>query len=311
MAICLAPLFAETAVPGGLWIWAALSLVLTAVLAFIAGMVFARMSARWAIHRAQRQIARLVPLVLDSLRTADDACRTLAGISTWGLSTAHLEQLAASRTRLVETWQQIDQRQQEQEVQLAAEAQRSARGAEFQPRWTREPADERTGLPDRPAFEANLELLLTEGAQADVESGLLVVRIDRYDQLRKRFGLQGTHQLAERMARLLCRSIRDKDLVCRFAADTFAVLMPGVDPATGDRLAAAIRDTIRGYHFQLDESGPEVFVTASFGFTSLRPNDSGELAINRAIHAVSRSESRGRNQLHVHDGSRVLHSAAV
>jgi diguanylate cyclase (GGDEF)-like protein len=302
---------AETAVPAGLWLWAALTLVLTAVLAFAGGIAFARMSSRRAIERARQHVARLVPIVLESLRTADDACRTLAGISAWGLSTTQLEQLAASRTRLLETWQQIDLRQQEQELQAELDAQRTARMAEFQARWTREPADEGTGLPDRSAFDANLQLVLSEGAQADVESGLLVVRIDRYDQLRKRFGLRGAQQIGERMARLLCRLIRDKDLVCRFAIDTFAVLMPGMDAASGDRLAATIRDTVRDHHFQLDKTGPEVFVTASFGYTSLRGDDSVELAVGRAVHALSRSERRGRNQLHLHDGNRVVHSAAV
>jgi diguanylate cyclase (GGDEF)-like protein len=308
VANCCAPLLAEVSIPAGVWLWGALTLVLTAVVAFLGGMSFARVAVQWRLERARRHVARLVPLVLDSLQTADRACRSLAELNALRLTAAQLEQLAARRTRLLETWTQIDERREQTELRDALEAQRSAQAAaEFHVAWSLEPVDDRSGLPAREAFDANLERLLTSGTEAGVESGLLVVRIDRLDQLRTRFGLPGTQHLVERIARLLCRSIRDKDLVSRFANDTFAVLMPGVDQPSGDRLAATIRDTIRDHHFRLHDSGPEVFVTASFGYTRLRPQDHREHAVSQALHALSKSERRGRNQLHVHDGSHLVH----
>ncbi|HUG89993.1 MAG TPA: GGDEF domain-containing protein [Planctomycetaceae bacterium] len=312
MAIGCAPLLGEIPVSAGLWLWGALTLVLTAVLAFLAGMAFARVSARWTLERARRHVARLVPLVVDSLRTADEACRSLAEITALRLTAVQLEQIAASRTRLVETWSRIDERQQETALRDALEAQRTAQAAaEFHVGWVREPADERSGLPDRGALNDNLDRLLFEGSRAEVDSGLLLIRIDRLDPLRTRFGPRAPQQLVERMARLLCQSIRDKDLVCRFSADSFAVLMPGVDRTTGDRLADAIRGTVRDHHFRLEETGPEVFVTASFGYTGIKPHENADLVIDRAVHALAESERRGRNQLHVHDGSQAVHCAAT
>ena len=86
--------------------------------------------------------------------------------------------------------------------------------------------------------------------------------------------------------------------------------MPAVDARTGGELAGTIRDRVRGYRFRLDETGPEVLVTASFGYTRLFPGDTVELALNRAGNALDRSLRRGRNQLHIHDGRGMTHSMA-
>ena len=88
------------------------------------------------------------------------------------------------------------------------------------------------------------------------------------------------------------------------------VLMPAVDPQTGGELAGTIRDRVRGYQFRVDETGQEVLVTASFGYTRLFPADTAELALNRAGSALAKSLGRGRNQLHVHDGSSLTHCMA-
>ena len=103
--------------------------------------------------------------------------------------------------------------------------------------------------------------------------------------------------------RVVLRAARDADSVCHYNGSTFGVLMPNVDDSTGRKLAEAIRQTVRQYHFRLDESGPEVLVTASFGYTTCLPDDNHDLALNRAGNALAKSERRGRNQLHVHDGN--------
>jgi PleD family two-component response regulator len=98
--------------------------------------------------------------------------------------------------------------------------------------------------------------------------------------------------------------------VSRYNRDTLAVLMPAIDALAGGQLAGTIRDRVRSYQFRLDATGPEVLVTASFGYTRLFPGDTTESALNRAGSALEKSCGRGRNQLHVHDGNEVLHCLA-
>ena len=116
--------------------------------------------------------------------------------------------------------------------------------------------------------------------------------------------------MLRKMAAVVCRGGRDEDLLCRYSNDTLALLMPMVDTTTGRLLAQKIRDSVRSFHFRLEESGPEVFVSASYGFTVCEPADNGDLVVNRAGNAVSRSQRRGRNQLHLHDGETAVHRLA-
>jgi diguanylate cyclase (GGDEF)-like protein len=171
--------------------------------------------------------------------------------------------------------------------------------------------DESSGLPDRAAFEANLDRLVRASKEAETDCGLLLVKLDKFDQLTERHRRAGAEEFLKRLAGVVCRTVRDEELVSRYNRDTLAVLMPAIDSQAGGQLAGTIRDRVRSYQFRLDATGPEVLVTASFGYTRLFPGDTAELALNRAGCALERSCGRGRNQLHVHDGSDVTHCLAA
>jgi two-component system, cell cycle response regulator len=150
-------------------------------------------------------------------------------------------------------------------------------------------------------------LLLKAGAENGGRSGLLLVRVDKLDQLKARFGHGGAGHFLQKMAGVLVRAIREPDLVCRFSEDTFAVLVPCIEADAARRLADAIRNAVRHHTFRLNADGPEVLVTASFGCTCCLPDDAPDLALDRVADALSRSQRRGRNQLHFHDGGNTAH----
>jgi GGDEF domain-containing protein len=95
------------------------------------------------------------------------------------------------------------------------------------------------------------------------------------------------------------------------APDSFAVLIPSVDAESGRKLSQAIRGAVRVHNFRMHDGGPEVMVTASFGYTACPPHDSAEAALNRSGDALSQSTRKGRNQLHVYEGEAVVHCAAT
>ena len=166
-----------------------------------------------------------------------------------------------------------------------------------------------TNLPDRAAFDANLALMLEAGSKTEQQSGLLLVRIDRMDQLKSRFGIAGADAFVKELATVISQSVREQDLACRVAPDSFAVLIPSVDAESGRKLSQAIRSAVRVHNFRMHDGGPEVLVTASFGFTACPAHDSAEAALNRCGDALSQSTRKGRNQLHVHEGEAVVHCA--
>jgi diguanylate cyclase (GGDEF)-like protein len=290
-------LFAET--PLGVWAFAAAGFVVAAVVGFVAGMHYAGHATRRAVERVKSSLANLYAHVVTSIETAQDACQTLETFPNLQLSLDQLGRLEAKRNSLLESVQRIVDGQ-----QPAVEPEPPAPPVP-KVAWALEPQHAVTKLPDRTAFDANRETLSKIAAEGRFSCGLLLVRIDRADHLKSRFGVAGMQNFTRAMAGLICRSMRDADIACQFSPETFAVLMPGVSEAAARETAEAIRGTIRNHHFHSSENGPEVLVTAAFGLTVFAGEDDSALAVDRAENALKRSQKQGRNKLFL-DSGRML-----
>ncbi|GEM_PF-932819 len=297
----------------------ALILLVSALVGFASGMFYERASAKRALTRAKKHLSQMVNMVVSSLESAHEACAALESFPNIVLSSKELKQLDAKQASLLDTVSRVMSSQQALAEAVTAEPKAKVESAtetkpepvEFAISWQRDDKTDAAGLPDRSAFDANLEMLLAAGNASEVDSGLLFIKIDKFDQLQSRFGSGGISTLLRKMSAVVCRAGRDEDLLCRYSNDTLAMLMPKVDAAAGRLLAQKIRDSVRSFHFRLEESGPEVFVSASYGVTVCAPADNGDLVVNRAGNAVSRSQRRGRNQLHLHDGETAVHCLAA
>ena len=283
---------------------------------FIAGFCCARMSERRAYDRARSSVAHLFQSILASLDAARDLCMLLEKFPQQAFALEQTQQLDQRRGGLLEALSRVM-------VRFAPFAgdggAASAEPAEQEaPRipplkvtWLKGAVDPATDLPDRAAFVSNLTLMLQTSSAANRESTLLLVRVDKMAGLVTRIGKPDAEKLMKRLGTVVCRAVRDDDLVCRCNGETLAVMFPGLDLQAAARLGRVIRDSVRNHHFHAGESGPEVFLTASFGCTPCRPDENADLVLNRAFDAVSQSQRLGRNQLHVHNGSSLVHCAAV
>jgi diguanylate cyclase (GGDEF)-like protein len=299
------------------WWWAGGAVLCIAIASgFVAGFCCARMSERRAYDRARSTVAHLFQAILASLDTARELCSLLEKLPQQAFAHEQVQQLDQRRGGLLEALSRVMTR-------IApcsdAAAQAPAEPAEpevprIQPlkvNWLKGSVDPATDLPDRATFVSNLALLLQSGSAANRESTLLLVRVDKMPGLVARIGKPDAEKLMKRLGAVVCRAVRDDDLVCRCNGETLGVMFPGLDLQAAARLGRVIRDTVRNHHFHAGESGPEVFLTASFGCTPCRPDENADLVLNRAFDAVSQSQRLGRNQFHVHNGSSLVHCAAV
>ncbi|MBW3538696.1 MAG: GGDEF domain-containing protein [Planctomycetes bacterium] len=304
---------------GGTWLWGALSVLVTAALAFAAGVAWGRAQPPLSA-RVRREAGRLAEALLAALETAREASVLLADTMAWRFGDDFAQRLSKSRQRLADSLESLDAR-----LDASDPHQESAERPEARPlqvEWAREPEDPVTRLPARPAFELNLQTLADAVDAADSPAGILLVRIDHVARLRGRAGPAGLDAILERAARLLCRALREGDLVCRTTDDTFAILLAGIDAVSGERLARKIRNLLREHRFHvppitkggpggIEDVGREVLVTVSLGYARVRAGEGAEVALSRAESALATSQRRGRNQLHVHDGTRIAHCTAV
>jgi diguanylate cyclase (GGDEF)-like protein len=290
------------------WAWAVATLLLAAGLGFLAGTSYANRSADRGFRKALRAISSLYALALDSLDKAQHLSSLLEHFPGAALTADEVDRLDSKRGSLVETVGRLITKQREgMAKQLEARLKPKPQPIE----WKRTSLDPATNAPDRSMFNTNLRSMLEAGTQTDLSSGLLLVTIDRREQLKARFGIKGADDFDKGVAAVIARAIREQDLVCRLTEDSFGVLFPSVDAEAGRRLAQAVRNSVRFHTFRLNDIGPEVLVTASFGYAACAPRDNADTVLARAGDALARSIRRGRNQLHVAEGESVVHYAAA
>jgi diguanylate cyclase (GGDEF)-like protein len=254
------------------------------------------------LRRASRNSERCLSEAESAIDLAGRLCDAVANVCA--VAENRLTGLIEQQNRLAESLGRL---------RTSSAAATSASAVELE--WSREPADPETGLPSRTAFEANAKGLMAR-AKAGPAGGVLLVAIDDTERLRSRVGETHYRELAKSIARVLCRSARDADLVCRLDGETYAILMSDSHPS--DALAAAhhVREAFRSHPFRLGSEGPECLVTASFGQTPVLPSDELRLMTDRARAAVTRSRRYGRNRLHAYDPADssftlVKHVAAI
>lgn len=300
-------------ISAGLWLGAFGVLFVATASGFCAGLFCARLGEKRAYDRARSGLAQLFETMLKTLDVARELCALLEKYPPHALQAEQTAVLEERRGGLFKSLSNLIARH---APALAAPAPFAPPEAPpLQPKpiqvdWLRNPIDPSTELPDRSAFESNLSSLLAACSTAGRESCLLVVRIDKMTGLVARFGQANVDKLLKRLAHVVCRCVRDDDLVCRCNSETLAVLFPGLDMDAGTRLGRVIRDAVRNQTFHVDQTGAQVLLTASFGCTPCRPQEHGELVLNRAFDALAQSQRRGRNQLHVHTGQSLVHCEA-
>lgn len=296
-------LFATAALtPTMFWAWVAMTVGTGLGLGFGAGILFQNWLTATELRRRQKYVEQLTALLEYRLRSTvavSEACLSHPAFQPSREQTVRLRQQTTALHGLLT---QLQDRLPDTLLQEIVP---------FDPqkiRWKKSPVDPLTHLPDRQALDANMDLLQTLSKRARQSCGLILIRQDRQDLLRVRYGEADAACLWEKFAQVVCQSVRDVDFVCQFSADTLAVLLPQVTEANNTAVADQIRRTLRTYRFVLPDEQTEVLITGSLGCTLCPPDDRPGLSVNRATDALTRSERMGRNQLHLHNGQTVIHA---
>ncbi|MEV6842449.1 bifunctional diguanylate cyclase/phosphodiesterase [Actinoplanes sp. NPDC051411] len=95
--------------------------------------------------------------------------------------------------------------------------------------------DALTGLPNRSAFGAAVEIALAHGRPT-----VLAANLDGFHDVNDRLGHHVGDLLLVEVGRRLAASVRERDAVARLGGDEFGVLLPAGDPQAGAILAARL-----------------------------------------------------------------------
>ncbi|MBI3754695.1 MAG: diguanylate cyclase [Deltaproteobacteria bacterium] len=164
-----------------------------------------------------------------------------------------------------------------------------------------------TGLLNRSRFITLLNEWIAASQNSVIKRGaLLLLDIDQFKFVSDTYGYGMGDEFLRRMARLLQITLQyitprhfnehgKENILCRLAADEFAVFLPSADRAAGVEAAEQLRKNIEIF-FQPDIP---VHLTASIG-VSLYPDhgDTTSELLTKADTAMFRAKDLGRNKIH-------------
>jgi len=156
-----------------------------------------------------------------------------------------------------------------------------------------------TGLFNRNAFEASLEIVLDSTQQSAETHALLLIDLDRFKLVNDTAGHQAGDELLKAVAGVLSAAVRKDDVLARMGGDEFAVLLHGRDIDDAAEIATRLRRSLENLRFMW--SGLVHEVRASIGVVPIT-RDSGSLVdvmahVDLACHAAKEA---GRNVIHVY-----------
>ena len=153
--------------------------------------------------------------------------------------------------------------------------------------------DPLTDLPNRALALDRAEWLIARSKrQPGLLVGALVIDVDWFADVNEKLGVSAGDQLLSIVADRLRRVVRGGDTVARLEDDSFLVLVEAV--ARGARLDFLAGRIMEALHkpFELDDFGPNFFITASIGVAFGRYDEAGDL-LRDAHLAVDAAKAAG------------------
>lgn len=128
--------------------------------------------------------------------------------------------------------------------------------------------DSLTGLPNRVLFRTKLEESVSDCMRNSQKTAcaVLIVNIDRFQQINETFGHSAGDRFLVAMAATLRRCIRASDILARLSGDEFAILVPNcIDIDEINMITSRIHNAMK---LPYDLDGNEVFTSVSIGISS-------------------------------------------
>jgi diguanylate cyclase (GGDEF)-like protein len=165
-----------------------------------------------------------------------------------------------------------------------------------------------TSLPNRRAFEAELERAAMQGGRTPLAT-VILVDLDRFALVNAEYGHQGGDVILRQAAGILKKVARGRDMVARYCGDTFALLLNQTTLHDALPIAERLRKSLG--EAQFSHGTRPLQITASLGVAQLRPEELRATSTDRAGQALEAAKQAGGNLCFRHDGEACLPVSAA
>ncbi len=129
--------------------------------------------------------------------------------------------------------------------------------------------------------------------------GIIMADLDHFKQVNDTYGHKAGDLVLQSLVKLLKKSVRAADVVCRYGGEEFVIIMPGATLSTLSRTAEEIRSKCQASCLPYNEH--EIKVTASFGVAAYPQHGSNaDEVLVHADEALYCAKQQGRNQVVVY-----------
>ena len=151
-----------------------------------------------------------------------------------------------------------------------------------------------TGLPNRRYVEDELDQEVERSRRYDNDLALIMFDVDHFKAVNDRFGHDAGDRILKALSQTVAEALRGPDRLGRWGGEEFMILAPETGREGAEDLAERLRALVAGTSF------PEVEgITASFGVTTLRPQDRLRTLTRRVDEALYWAKEQGRNRVEV------------
>jgi diguanylate cyclase (GGDEF)-like protein len=158
-------------------------------------------------------------------------------------------------------------------------------------------SDESTGLPNQRVLEEELRRRTAERNRYGVETVVAVVKVDQFESTIKSPARRQTSLMAT-IARMIGSELRETDLIVRFGADGFAILMPSTTLQGAVFPLRRICNRATNYR---DVQYPELSYSVSIGVTEVNRSETQTEVMRNVKTALSSAINAGGGCLVFHE----------
>ena len=155
--------------------------------------------------------------------------------------------------------------------------------------------DPLTDVPNRRGFFDKLAPWMALARRPGLPTALVLLDLDSFKRVNDSYGHPAGDAVLREVIEVCKKQLRDSDQLGRLVGVEFALLLPRTGMAEALLVAERIRLAIAGGAIKTERA--MISMTASFGVTTIRADDSTVSLFKRADEALQKAKRGGRNQV--------------
>lgn len=97
------------------------------------------------------------------------------------------------------------------------------------------------------------------------DHGLLILDVENFSDMNRKYSTREGDRFLHALSELLMLNLRKDDLLCRYAGDRFAIVLPNTNVETANILSKELSTAVSNFAFKLEESGETLYQKINIG----------------------------------------------